>query len=108
MRVLTAAVLLAALARPGLAASVGTSPFAFMSLDAGARPAAMAGAYTALATDANALLYNPGALGRVENTEATFMHDSSFQDVNQEYVGFASRSGFGFNLDYLDFGTVPR
>jgi hypothetical protein len=105
---LAAALLTLTGARACLAASAGAEPFNFLFLDAGARPAALGGAYTALANDSNALLYNPGALGNVAHTEATFMHNQYFQDVNQEYAGFASRSGFGFNLNYLDFGSAPR
>jgi len=48
-------------ARPCLA-GIGAEPFDFIFLDAGARPAALGGAYTSLAMDANALLYNPAGL----------------------------------------------
>ncbi|MFI5361771.1 MAG: PorV/PorQ family protein [Elusimicrobiota bacterium] len=90
------------------AGSAGAEPFNFLSLDANARAVAMGGAYTALATDANALLYNPAGLGRVDQTEATFMHNQYLQGVNQEYLGLAARQGWGANLNYLDSGSIPE
>ena len=107
-RLLCAGLLTLLAARAFAAASVGAQPYDFLFLDAGARPAAMGGAYTALANDSNALLYNPGALGMIPHTEATFMHNQYFLDAKQEYIGFASRNGFGFNLNHFDFGSVPR
>ncbi len=105
---LTASLLVAIGAQTCRAAAAGGEPFDFLFLDAGARSAAMGGAYTALANDSNALLYNPGALGMVPRTEATFMDNQYFQSVTQEYVGFASSNGFGFNLNHLGFGSVGR
>ena len=108
MRSLLAAVLLLPIVAGTCRAAAGAVPFDFLQLDAGARPAALGGAYTALANDADALLYNPGALGMVPRTAATFMQNQYFQGVTQEYVGFASQNGFGFNMNHLDFGSVPR
>jgi len=97
-----------ALARPCLAASAGAEPFDFLFLDANARPVALGGAYTALAADANALLYNPAGLAKVRLNEATFMHNQYLQGVTQEYAGFASAKGWGANVNYLSFGDVQR
>jgi hypothetical protein len=108
MKLLATAALLLIGASTSRATSAGGEPFDFLFLDAGARSAAMGGAYTALANDSNALLYNPGALGMVQRTEATFMDNQYFQGVTQEYVGFASSNGFGFNLNHLGFGSVGR
>lgn len=105
-----AAAFLAALTLlPGAAhASAGEEPFAFLSLDAGARAAALGGAYTALAQDSNALLYNPAGLSRVEKGEATFMHNEHFAGVAQEYAAFALTNGIGGNLNYVNLGSMPR
>ncbi|MFH1723100.1 MAG: PorV/PorQ family protein [Elusimicrobiota bacterium] len=95
-------------AAPARAGSAGADPLNFLFLDANARAVAMGGAYTALAADANALLYNPAGLGRIGRHEATFMHNEHFEGVSQEYMGVALRQGWGLNLNYVDSGKVPR
>ncbi|MBI5202933.1 MAG: PorV/PorQ family protein [Elusimicrobia bacterium] len=107
---LLAALLVLALVGAGRRASAsgGGEPFDFLFLDAGARPVAMGGAYTAAASDSEALLYNPAALGRGKRYETTFMHNQYVNPITQEYVGFASPSGWGAQLNYLSFGRVSR
>ena len=90
------------------AASAGAEPFDFLFLDGNARAVGLGGAYTALATDANALLYNPAGLGRVTRHEVTMMHNSYVEGINHEYMGLALRQGLGLNLNYLSFGNIPR
>jgi len=90
------------------AASGGGEPLNFLFLDANARPVGMGGAYTALATDANALLYNPAGLGRIRNHEATFMHNQYFQGISQEYAAYASPYGLGANVNLFSFGRVQK
>ncbi|MBI5596404.1 MAG: PorV/PorQ family protein [Elusimicrobia bacterium] len=107
MRRLAACALALLLALPAQAGP-GAHPFEFLSLDADARPVSLGGAYTALASDANALLYNPGGLGFVERNEAVFMHNQYFEGVSQEYASFAARRGWGAQLNYLSFGDVPK
>lgn len=107
----TSALVLAALlaGSPGLAASnAGSDPFDFLFIDANARAAALGGAYTALASDSNALLYNPAGLGRVPRHEATFMHNRYVQGVSQEYFSVATRYGLGASVNFLSFGEIPR
>ena len=88
--------------------SAGAEPFNFLFLDANARAVAMGGAYTALATDANALLYNPAGLGLIAINEATFMHNSYAAGVYQEYGAYASPRGWGGSFNYLNFGNVAN
>jgi len=94
-------------ARPCLA-GIGAEPLDFLFLDAGARPAALGGAYTALATDANALLYNPAGLAGVTTHETTFMHNSYLQGIMQEYAAYAGPRGWSANFNYLSFGDVQK
>lgn len=105
-------ILLGALALSGgrvsAAGSAGADPFEFLRLDANARAVAMGGAYTALATDANALLYNPSGLAKVRRHEATFMHSEHFQGVTQDYISVATRYGWGFSANHLSLGDAPR
>src|SRR5690242_10900804 len=97
------------LANPRAAtAAAGAEAFDFLQFDAGARAVALGGAYTALASDSNALLYNPGGLGFLATNEATFMHNQYVQGLNQEYVGFASSIGLGAQLNYVNLGGIPR
>ena len=108
-RLLPALVLAAFAAGPVSAGtSGGAESFDFLLLDGGARSVGMGGAYTALASDSNALLYNPAGLGRMTSHEATLMHNQFVQGVYQEYLSFASKQGFGASLNYLNFGTIPR
>jgi tetratricopeptide (TPR) repeat protein len=107
----TAAALLALLLGAGAARADGSSgaePFNFLFLDANARAVAMGGAYTALATDANALLYNPAGLARIERNEATFMHNSYPAGAYQEYGAYASPGGWSASFNYLNFGNVAN
>lgn len=107
----TLALLIALLlgAAPAFAAATGGGePLNFLLLDGNARAVALGGAYTALATDANALLYNPAGLARISRDEATFMHNSYFTGVYQEYAAYASPKGWGANLNYLNSGSVAN
>jgi hypothetical protein len=94
--------------RPARAQSAGAEPFNFLSLDANARAVGMGGAYTALASDSNALLYNPAGLGLVRRHEVTFMHNQYVEDMTQEYMGLATRYGVGAQVNYLRWGSLTR
>ncbi|MEK7384366.1 MAG: PorV/PorQ family protein [Elusimicrobiota bacterium] len=86
----------------------GATPFNFLFLDANARPAALGGAYAAVATDANALQYNPAGLGGVSSNHVTFQHTEHFQGVSQEYAALALKQGFGFMFNTVSFGKIQR
>ncbi|TPW21421.1 MAG: hypothetical protein FD126_708 [Elusimicrobia bacterium] len=90
------------------AASGGSAPLQFLLLDADARGVALGGAYTALAADANALLYNPAWLGAVRRHEASFMHNAHFAGISQDYLALATRWGAGAMVNVLDYGELPR
>lgn len=107
----TAAAVLAALLAAAAAraqSSAGAEAFDFLRFDANARAVGLGGAYTALATDSNALLYNPAGLARVKSSEATFMHNQYGQGVGQQYIGVALKNGFGLQFNYASLGDVPR
>lgn len=92
--------------------SDGTTPLGFLQLGAGARAAALGGAYCALADDATALYWNPAALVRIPGRSAAFMHaayiDSSFFD----YAAFGQKlqgpGAFGFGIQYLSAGKMVQ
>ncbi len=101
-------VLLAVFIRPQMANadSAGATRFNFLALDTNARAVAMGGAYTALAADAGALHYNPAGLAKTVAPKAAFMHNQYFQDITQEYLGYASPKGWGADFNYLSFGDT--
>ena len=108
---MTSALLVAALLASADAraqSSAGADAFDFLRLDANARAVGMGGAYTALANDSNALLYNPAGLARVRTSEATFMHNQYAQGIGQQYIAVALKRGLGFQFNYASMGDVPR
>lgn len=68
---------------------------AFLKIDTGARPAAMGGAYTALADDVNAIYYNPGGLANLTKREIGATHSQWLFDSKFDFVGYAQPSKFG-------------
>lgn len=100
--------LLLALASPARASGAGADPFNFLFLDAGARPVALGGAYTALVDDSDSLLYNPAGLAVDRRHTATLMHNQHFSGITQEYASYASPWGWGLNLNSLNFGETTR
>lgn len=97
-----------AAAAPRARAAGGSDSLEFLLLDGHARPASLGGAYAALASDPSALRYNPAGLGFVAVDELAITHNQYVQSVRQQQAGVALRSGWGAQLDYLDFGKVPR
>ena len=88
--------------------SAGGTAFDFLNFDASARAVALGGAYTALSADSSALIYNPAGLARVRAHEATFMHNQYAQGLTQDFLGFAARQGFGFQLNTASLNDIPR
>ena len=88
--------------------SAGVAPFNFLMLDANARAVGLGGAYTALAADENALLYNPAGLGRIGQYGATFMHNQYFAGITQEYASLAAPQGWGVNMNVLNSGSIQE
>ncbi len=83
-----------------------------MKIGVGARPMAMAGAFTAVADDANALFWNPAglALNQQFNANATIM--SMFQSVSYTSAGLISpigrQLGIGAAAGYLNAVDIRR
>ncbi|MCM2266655.1 MAG: PorV/PorQ family protein [Elusimicrobiales bacterium] len=95
--------------------SAGTTSAAFLKIGVGARPVAMAGAYTAVADDPYAVYWNPAGLAVPYGRAAVFTHNEYFEGLAQEYagyllpgedIGFLKNSRFsdgamGFGLNYF-------
>lgn len=95
------ALIIAALLAPAAQAAETAS---FLNIGDGARAVSMGGAYTALASDANALYWNPAGLAVLEKPEATVSHAEFAQSRRQDFLGLAQptpQGTFGAALSYL-------
>jgi hypothetical protein len=106
-----------------LYASSGTEGAAFLDIPVGAGPAAMGGAYTALANDAYAANYNPAGLGFLNSFQVAGQHLSYLDSLHYEHASFGvplPRSanctnpsecpgmGMGGSIQYLGTGDITR
>ena len=67
----------------------------FLRIGTGARPAALGGAYTALAADVDALYYNPGGLANLTRREFGATHAEYLLDTRFDFVGYAQPTSYG-------------
>lgn len=93
----------------------GTSGADFLTIGVGARPMAMGGAFSAVDTgaDANAVNWNPAALGMIDKANVTASYNSLFVDENQGYFGYAAPIGkeggvWAAGLNYLGVSKIER
>jgi hypothetical protein len=111
LRFVASLALCAALLRVSLA-STGTEGAAFLNIPVGAGPAAMGSAYSALAEDAYAPVFNPGGLGRLSSTQISGQHLAYLEGSNYEFVSLVhplnSQSGVGFSMQYLGSGDIDK
>lgn len=81
--------LLLPLGRPDDArAASGSEAAAFLDIPVGARPAALGGAYSALATDGYAAAFNPAGLGALDAKRLTLTHLDHLE-ADYEFAGYA-------------------
>lgn len=85
-------------AQTAAAGSMGTSNADFLRIQPGAAPAAMGGAYTALAQDIYATCWNPAGLASLKGRSISFMHLAWFQSLNYEFLAYAQTLGPGQGL----------
>ncbi|MFA5975263.1 MAG: PorV/PorQ family protein [Elusimicrobiota bacterium] len=100
------------------AASSGTEGASFLDIPVGAEPAAMGSAYSALATNAYAPVWNPGGLGFLANNEMAGQHLSYLGSIHYEYLSFVhpfddrrgslTHRGIGVSAQYLGSGDMVR
>jgi hypothetical protein len=65
----------------------------FLLIQPHARTAAMGNAFTGLADDSNAVLFNPAGMPLIKKPMLSFTHFSSFGDTNFEYTAYAYPGG---------------
>jgi hypothetical protein len=83
----------------------------FLNVAMGARPSAMAEAYTVIGNDANALLYNPGGLGLMQSKFDLSVNVTKWiTDISYNNAILAINGGvwgnFGINVSYADYGEI--
>lgn len=88
----------------------GTTAANFLLIGAGARPAGMAGAFTAVSRGAEASYWNPAGLTSVEQCEVLLSHFVWYQDMTLEYGAFAHQLGhnaaLAASITYFNYGTI--
>lgn len=84
-----AACLACVLALSGTTAFAAPAGFAFLEVPAGARAAAMGGAYSAVADGVEAAFWNPAGLAGVRGTQVTASHIESFEGLKHDQFALA-------------------
>jgi len=91
-------------------AASGSTGAAFLQIPVGAGPAAMGSAYSALATDAYAPVWNPAGLGYVHQPEVAAQHLSYLEAIHYEFLSLAlpvkEGRSVGFSAQYLGSGGI--
>ncbi len=68
---------------------------AFLKIPVGARPAAMGGAYTAIANDVNAIAWNQAGLAGLAKRELGVTHAELAADTRYDFLGYAQPTAYG-------------
>src|SRR5215510_1522257 len=96
-------------------AGAGTEGASFLDIPVGAEPAALGSAYTALATDAYAPVWNPAGLGFLNEQEVVGQHLSYLESIHYEYLSFVRplpapdsvlHRSLGVSIQYLGTGDI--
>lgn len=90
--------------------NVGRSGLTFLKINPGARPVAMAGAFSAISDDASAVFYNPAGMTRVKRLNGIFSHTEWISDISHEYIGLVVPGGlmgtFGVSACFVSMGDI--
>ncbi|MCB0725049.1 MAG: PorV/PorQ family protein [Ignavibacteriae bacterium] len=94
----------------------GNTGMAFLKLGVGAESMAMGEAYSSLSEDATAYVYNPARLSFGSPKNVSLMHNSSIQDLNNDFIaakfnlGGRLTMGLGVvrsSVDNIEIRTTP-
>lgn len=88
----------------------GTNSNLFLRSDLSARVSGLSGAFTAIANDENALLYNPAGLAKLRLAGIAFNHTQWFEDIRLEnlLLGYkiSSRLGMGLGVSFMGMPSI--
>jgi len=97
-------------------ASSGTEGAAFLDIPVGAEPAALGSAYTPLAVDAYAPVWNPAGLGWLDGNQVAGQHVAYLESMHYEFLSFvhplgdqrdsSTHRGVGFSAQYFGSGDI--
>ena len=96
---------------------VGTSMAQFLKIPAGARGAALGGAYAAAAEDVYAMAWNPAGIGRIRQTSLGGTYNNYFADIQYSFVGVTlpvdasstfGVSGMFITTDPIEITTIEQ
>lgn len=93
----------------GWADGPGTTAANILKVGVGARAIGMGEAFTATADDVSSLYWNPAGMGFLNQSQASFMYNPGFQDMNYNHTGVGialENGGLGGSLSYLGFGNI--
>lgn len=79
----------------GLPLAALNSGASFLKIGTGARPAALGGAYTAIAGDVDAMYYNPSGLAQLSRREIGATHAEWLLGTRFDFIGFAQPTAHG-------------
>ena len=79
---------LAGLQAPALYAGAGSDGAAFLKVEAGARAAAMGGAFAAVSDDAASVFYNPAGPALAQNNELLLSHAEWLEGLRNEHAAY--------------------
>jgi hypothetical protein len=84
----------------------------WLNVAPGARPAAMGGAFTAMADDVYGPSYNPAGLSEISSASLALGHQTWVGDASFERIALASSAGQGkgwaLGFDYINMGTYEQ
>ena len=102
----------AGLARADVHSSAGTSGFAFLKINTGARPVGMGGAFTGVADDESSIYYNPAGLISFEASRYVLEYHNYFVDMQSGLVGFirplSEDRAMAFHVSYMNYGDFDE
>lgn len=94
------------------ASSPGSTALSFLKIDTGAKPSAMAGAYTSYGDDAFSMFYNPALLVNLKKHRVDVMHFEYLEDINYENISAAFKIknlySMGLGINYLYASGIAR